>query len=278
MQEWYTMFADMHIHSTFSDGTFSPAEIIMQAKAKEVSLLCIADHNCIDAYETLIPLCSANGVQCISAVELDCVHDSVVYHVLAYGFDLADKAFRSFIVENSDKLEQMSIGLIKKMSIDYPVLTLQDYNTYQYNRTRGGWKGINYLLDKGFTSTLKDGLRFYSQYQCNYIDCGFPTVAQTCEQIKSAGGLPVLAHPCDKIALDDQFEEKLNLLCEQGIEGFECYYPLQDHSYTKACLDFCTLHGLAVTCGSDSHGAFTPELSIGVPEVSRDKLNLKHLL
>lgn len=271
------MYADLHIHSCFSDGTLYPQEITRQAKSKGVSWISIADHDTLDAWDTFPAICAAEGLRALSAVELHAQWGELTCHVLAYGFDLQNESFRRFIKENRQKLDSMGDTLVKRMKANYPAISLDDYSSYTYIATRGGWKLINYLVDRGLAKDQKDAMKYYKLYNCTYGECGFLSVEQVCAQIKAAGGEPILAHPGDYIALDEGFAARLNDLREKGILGLECYYPLQDDAYTAACLEHCQHNDWIITCGSDFHGGFLPNTEICKLKVPVELLRLKGL-
>lgn len=271
------MYADLHIHSCFSDGSLYPQEIARQAKSKDVSWISIADHDTLDAWGTFPAVCAAEGLRALSAVELHAQWGEQTCHVLAYGFDLHDAAFRHLVHENRVKLDSMSDTLILRMSTDHTALSRVDFEQYIYEPARGGWKGINYLLDRGLSTSQSDAIGYYGQYGCSYSDCGFPTVAQLCEQIKAANAMPVLAHPGAYFPADEAFAARLDDLLQMGIEGLECYYPLQDDAYTAACLQYCRRNDWIVTCGSDFHGGFLPDTEICKLKVPVEHLRLKGL-
>jgi 3',5'-nucleoside bisphosphate phosphatase len=271
------MYADMHIHSFFSDGTMSPEDIVQIANTKDVSLISIADHNVLDAWDTFPTICSQHGLQCISGVELNSQWEAITCHILAYGYDLQNAEFRNFVSENRSKLDKRSDKLIAKMAIDHPAISIEDYARFIYNPNMGGWKAINYLLDRGLSNSQFDSLRYYNLYGCSYEECGFLSVPEICKAIKSAGGTPVLAHPGEYVPLDDAFSARLDDLRFMGIEGLECFYPLHHDTYTAACLQYCKQHDWIVTCGSDFHGTFLPDTEICKLKIPLERLNLKWL-
>lgn len=271
------MYADLHIHSCFSDGTLHPADIARVARAKGVSLISIADHDTLGAWDIFPAACAEHGLRFLTAVELHAQWGDATCHVLAYGFDLDDATFRDLVRGNRAKLDGMGELLIQRMAADYPAISPDDYDRYEYDSVRGGWKAINYLVDRGLADSQKAALGYYGPYHCTYTDCGFLPVALLCQRINAAGGVPVLAHPGDYIALNDAFAARLDELLEMGIEGLECYYPLQDEAYTAACLTYCDRNDWIVTCGSDFHGDFLPDTEICKLKIPVERLHLKGL-
>jgi predicted metal-dependent phosphoesterase TrpH len=275
------MFADLHIHTYFSDGTQSPQEVVNIAKERDLSLISVCDHNTIAAYEELPAACKKAGIRLLQGVELDVAWQDQNLHILAYGFDPKNSEFIAMMEHNHEQLEQISIEVIKKMTADYPAVNLSDYGKYRHKLGAGGWRGLNYLIGKGVATDLASGLHFYHKYGGYKAD--FYSLNKACQVIKNAGGLPILAHPCNWWPEpSDDFCAALSQLITEGITGIECYYPANSEALAAACLKFCREHGLAITCGGDGHGSFDhigtgAEYDIGIMKIDIAHLNLDNL-
>lgn len=272
-------YADLHIHSYYSDGTMSPAEILAAAQAAGVGLLAIADHNVLEGSRELSSLCRGTGVHMIPAVELDCLYGGRNVHILGYGIDLDNEMFIKFVRENRAMLDLISVKLVEEMARSVPGVTPEDFAVFQYDRRLGGWKALQYFVYKGLACSLKDGLRFYSQFGVSYDAVGFPSAAEVCRAVGEAGGRPVLAHPGETFDSADigRFASELLELAELGAEGVECYYPTHSDEVTAACLGICDERGLLVTAGSDCHGGFG-RAAVGETKTSVEKLRMGDLL
>jgi len=272
-------FADLHVHSFFSDGGMSPEEIIDAAVSNRVGVLAIADHNILDGSAIIRKLCKCHEIHYIPAVEIDTVEGENNFHILAYGFDMENTSFSDFVKHTRFCLDELSVKLIERMQSDYPDFSLEDYFCYTYDRRLGGWKALHYLMKKGLTSSLKEGIRFYSEYGLLHSKSGYSTIAATAYRIKSAGGYSVLAHPGELIDTADihQFKKELQRLISLGLNGIECYYPSHSETVIQACLDICEEYGLLVTAGSDCHGVFG-KTRVGEMNIYANQLNLKKLV
>jgi len=271
-------YADLHVHSYYSDGSMSPEEIVDEAVKNGVGLLAIADHNALEGSKLAGEICHANGIYHIPAVEIDTLDKDGFQHILAYGFDITNSAFIDFIKHMRFLLDESSVKLIELMQSDYSVLSLGEFLDYFYDRRLGGWKGLHYLLEKGVSSTLKEGMGFYSEYGITFNKGGFSTIAATAYRIRSAGGFSVLAHPCELIDTSDisYFKDEMKRIISHGIDGIECYYPKHTDAVTQACLEVCDEFDLLITAGSDCHGTFI-ENRVGEMDIPISKLRLKEL-
>ena len=272
------MYVDLHVHSYFSDGSMSPAEIVEAAVENGVGLLAIADHNILECNYLAPELCFAHGINYIHAVEIDTLDKDGLQHILAYGFDITNSLFVDFIKHSRFLLDEMSIKLIECMQSDYLSISVNDFFEYEYNKQLGGWKGLHYLLDKGISSSLKDGMRFYSDYGVTHSKAGFSSIAATAHRIKNAGGYSVLSHPGDMLDTSDinSFKEEMKRIISYGVDGIECYYPNNSEAVTQACLEVCNEYDLIITAGSDCHGTFITN-RVGEMDIPVSNLRLKEL-
>lgn len=278
------MLVDLHIHTYYSDGTMSPKEVVEDAKRKNLGIIAITDHDVLDSYEELKVEAEKAGIIAIRGVEIDSIFEGHLVHLLAYKFEDNEKLFK-LINHAKEQLLETSIELIRRMENDYEGISLEDYNSYEYERRKGGWKGIHYLHDRKITEDLFDGVKFYGKYDCGHEKFAFPSVEEVCNTVHDANGYVVLAHPCNYYSNKNKEEilEKLEILKNLGIDGVECYYPANSDLMTNTCLEFCKDNNLIITAGSDGHGDFGAvskgiEYYIGAINKDSEILNINKLL
>lgn len=278
------MLVDLHIHTYYSDGTMSPKEVVEDAKRKNLGIIAITDHDVLDSYEELKVEAEKAGIIAIRGVEIDSIFEGHLVHLLAYKFEDNEKLFK-LINHAKEQLLETSIELIRRMENDYKGISLEDYNSYEYERRKGGWKGIHYLHDRKITEGLFDGVKFYGKYDCGHEKFAFPSVGEVCNTVHDANGYVVLAHPCNYYSNKNKEEilEKLEILKSLGIDGVECYYPANSDLMTNTCLEFCKDNNLIITAGSDGHGDFGAvskgiEYYIGAINKDSEILNINKLL
>ena len=278
------MLVDLHIHTYYSDGTMSPKEVVEDAKRNNLGIIAITDHDVLDSYEELKVEAEKAGIITIRGVEIDSIFEGHLVHLLAYKFEDNEKLFK-LINHAKEQLLETSIELIRRMENDYEGISLEDYNSYEYERRKGGWKGIHYLHDRKITEGLFDGVKFYGKYDCGHEKFAFPSVEEVCNTVHDANGYVVLAHPCNYYSNKNKEEilEKLEILKSLGIDGVECYYPANSDLMTNTCLEFCKDNNLIITAGSDGHGDFGAvskgiEYYIGAINKDSEILNINKLL
>ena len=276
------MKVDLHIHSTYSDSSRSPEEIVALAKERNVSLISVCDHATIGAYESLPQLCEDKNVRCVLGVELGALwHDEGV-HMLAYNFDKDNREMKRLISAQYRSIECEYI--VYNMCKDYPQMSLEEYRHFNYPKEKGGWKYLYYAVAKGAAKTYEEANQtIFSKYSMpNHLsDSGECNMQEFCKLVKQANGVPVLAHPGYLYRHNpDGFANMLKEMKAYGIEGVECYYPSHSKDITDACVNFCKKNDMRITAGCDCHGEFDKSegFTIGALNVTLSMLDLKGIV
>jgi len=268
-------YADLHIHSKYSDGSLSPAEIVRIARAANVSLLSVCDHNLVQGTLEARPLALATGMDYLTGVEIDAMFEGLDIHILCYGADLGDDKLLGRIRHARERLDEMSAELLRRMQADFPQLDMDEYNAMQHDTSRGGWKMLQYLNKKGVTPNLKAGYALYERYGVGYDTAGFDSIEAVVQAIHAAGGKAVLAHPGVSFSTEslNAVEAQVERAMQAGLDGVECYYVRHSAGVTRRLIGICERHGAMITAGSDCHGAFSHN-EIGQTRTPIDRLNL----
>jgi predicted metal-dependent phosphoesterase TrpH len=269
------MRTDLHVHTTASDGCWTPERVVVEVQARGIGLFAVADHDSVASVLLAETLAREAGLAFLRGVEVSTLLDGHVFHVLAYGFDLDNQALAVLLRENWIKLARTSGDTIRRLMAAGYVIDLDDYGAYEYDRTRGGWKALNFLIDRGFCTDVRD----YFSSLAAYLPVewpSFPHPADAVAVIREAGGVPILAHPGVSLRHTDVTGETLRPFLDFGVAGLECYSHYHDEATTRFCLDWCTRHDLLVTGGSDCHGGFVGR-QLGIPVVDTADLRLGEL-
>lgn len=253
------MYVDLHFHTCFSDGTMSPEEAAQKGAALGFGILAAADHNSWQGWERFSAACGELGIRPVRGMEVDCTYDGRDIHLLAYGFR-PDPLLTGLAAESRRLLLRMSDDLVERLAPLYPEknLSAQECQSWPFDPSAGGWQGIQYLLAKGVTRTLTEGMALYAQYGCDYSRYPFPPISEVVAAVHKAGGKAVLAHPCNWFDAQEPEElySHLDALRGMGLDGIECHYPANSPEMTRLCREYCGRYGLLVTAGSDDHGGF----------------------
>lgn len=256
-------YADLHVHTSMSDGSDTAQEVLARAQENQVSFLSITDHNTVSAYSQAVFGSAAGlGVKLIPGVELDAVFQGKQYHLLAYGIDIKNSGLREACAHNAAVQEESNLSLLRRMERDGLGVSEKEYHGYEIPKGRGGWKLLNYLLDIGMTGSLLEGLKYYGQYGVDSNQIPFLSLEEAVRVVKEASGIPVLAHPGEQIPYNqydrrhDGFWAALEALLGTGIEGVECIHPLHGFAMQEELIALCSARGLFISGGTDYHGSF----------------------
>ncbi|MCX8068184.1 MAG: PHP domain-containing protein [Anaerolineae bacterium] len=269
------MRADLHIHTTASDGTWTPAEAVARVQEAGIGLFAIADHDTLEGALAAADIVrrTPGAPALLLGVEISTVLNGTLVHILGYGVRPDHPELARLLRANRERLEWVNVETLRRMArAGYPV-DLEAYAAYENDPRRGGWKGLNFLIDSGLCRDVRD---FFERIFVDPIrppDPGFPHPAEAIARIREASGVPVLAHPGASLRGPEPIEMALEQFLDFGIGGVECYTPYHSPQMVALCREFCIRHGLLVTGGSDCHGTFA-DRRLGVPEVTLNDLHL----
>jgi 3',5'-nucleoside bisphosphate phosphatase len=271
------MLTDMHIHTTASDGSWTPEELILHTSMSNLELIAVTDHDCIDnACETAL-LANRNNIKYIAGVEISSTFNGSLYHILGYGIDTKDDWLREVLQHNTKIMEKHDDDSIKTLIDAGYGINFEDYVTYCYDKRRGGWKSLNFLIDKGICSGVGD---YFGKLFCKERSPAFPVFPEPhiiIDCIKKSGGVSVLAHPVYE-KIDCSVDDILNSFKEIGIEGIECYHPNHSIKDTKDCLRWCNANSMIITGGSDCHGDLIKARKLGMLKLDINMIRLGSIL
>lgn len=269
------MRADLHIHTVASDGCWTPEQVVVEVQARGIGLFAVADHDSVASVRPAETLALQAGVAFLRGVEVSTSLDGHLFHMLAYGFELDNPAWLTLLRQNRAKLDRASEDTLHLLRAAGHAIDLGDYAGYEYDHSRGGWKALNFLIDRGFCTGVGDYFRNLVAHLPSVLP-PFLHPAEAVIAIRRAGGVPILAHPGASLRHAGVTSETLRPFLDFGVAGLECYSCYHDEATTRFCLDWCARHGLLITGGSDCHGGFVGR-ELGVPPVDTAGLRLGEL-
>jgi hypothetical protein len=267
--------ADLHIHTIASDGTWTPQQLVEQVVATGIGLFSVTDHDTVRSVPAAAALATQKGVRFLSGVEVSAKLDGRLMHVLAYGLDPADRCLVPFLAENETRLREYDDVTVQMLLDAGYRIDLDAYRQYTWDRTRGGWKALNFFIDQGF---CRDVASFFGELFAGPLTLSFPAfppVEEVICAIQGAGAVPVWAHPGESLRDQSasQANEALARMVRAGLQGIECYSCHHGHVWTRRCLAWAQSCDLLVTGGSDSHGSFAGR-QLGHPSIVLSDLRL----
>lgn len=255
------MTIDLHIHSTVSDGTMSPEELIEFAKKKGLKAVAITDHDTFDGVAPAMKVGSQLGVEVISGIELSVHFGDFNVHLLGYLFDHCDSGFHNAVSKLQNGRKQRNVKIIEKLSEVGFHTSIEELKRYGGIGQVGRPHIAKLMIAKGWAHNMDDAFeRFLGQNGVAYVSRFSYSVKEACEYIHRAGGVSILAHPynlCNNF--DGKFDiSPLRKIVEDGIDGVEAFYPTHSKKYIKTLIAFAEENSLIVTGGSDYHGTIRP--------------------
>lgn len=252
--------ADLHCHTTCSDGTFSPAEIIALAKQKGLQGLSITDHDTINAYTEAVPLAQAEDILLLSGVEFSAMHQDISVHILGYSFRLDSSIIRDFCQKHNERRIDRNRVILKLLAAQNIDISEADLHEHPEIKQSIGRPHIALaMVRKGYVVSIQDAFNRYlgDKKACYYPGESF-SIEETLDTIHQANGLAMIAHPH---LLDNP--KILRDLLEMPFDGLEGYYARFNMDQQKRWLKIADHRGWMVTGGSDFHGAIKPSSSLG---------------
>lgn len=256
------MFADLHIHSTYSDGTRTLSEIAVAAVQNGISCISITDHDCIDAFtlESIPDLSKKHDLQIVPGVELSADFKGLDLHILAYFFDTACPFLHKKLDESKKYRRQRLVKMAENLKMFDIRLDVAEFNGSLSNGAVSRLHLAQYLLAKKHIPDIRVAFdRFIGKDSPAYIPSNKSGIEEIVGVVKKAGGIACLAHP-HKYALDSQVISELQQL---GIEGIEIMYPGLSALQLRHYRSIADSLGLLGCGGSDCHGNGKQEAGIG---------------
>ncbi len=261
---------DLHIHSTASDGTLSPVEILRLAEKLELGAISITDHDTLKGSKDLLKAAGSSHVRVLTGIEISTIPPALYavagsFHILGYGIRLNDPVLNQTLETLQHARENRNPFIISRLNAMGLDITLEEVVQASGEAQIGRPHIAQLMIKKGFVQSFDEAFDAYLGFnKPAYVDKYRLDCQKAIEMIIEAGGTPVLAHPfLLRIPDNSRLESLVATLKEMGLQGIEVYYP--EHSledvdfYSRLALS----HDLAITGGTDFHGAIKPDIQLG---------------
>lgn len=259
---------DLHSHSTESDGSYSPAELVNAAQQAGLEALAITDHDTFAGFEQAVPLARAAGLDLVCGIELSTkIHHPVkrTVHLLAYFVNGGPAPeFRDWILglqsARRDRNKRLAARL-QSMGVDIKLEEVEAIG----RRMAGRPHFARLMVEKGYCANTRAAFDNYlDEAAPGYVDRDEPTLADAIQRTRQAGGISSLAHPVRLGKHDRHEEEKLiAFMCQDGLQAIEVFHSDHDAGDVQRYLQIARKFGLKITGGSDFHGENKPSVSLG---------------
>jgi len=252
-------FADLHLHTIFSDATYTPQELISQSAACGLSAIAIVDHDTVLGIEPAIKIAQKKEIEVLAGIELTTEYEGLEVHILGYLIDYK----REKLIDKLEFLKKNRIERIYKIVDKLKDMGVRLKAESVFAITGGGTVGrlhvARAMVKEGLISSTAEAFQKYIGDKCPAYVCNFRfSPSEAIRLIQEIDGIPVLAHPYT-LNRDDLIPE----FVDYGLRGLEVYYPEHTKGMINSYLGLAKKYNLLVTGGSDCHGLAKPEIKIG---------------
>ncbi|MBA4368510.1 MAG: PHP domain-containing protein [Desulfobacterium sp.] len=265
-----TQGIDLHIHSTASDGTLTPREILLLAEQLGIRAISITDHDTIEGTEQAVLYKKPLSLEFITGVEISSnppfsLPSTGSLHILGYGIQTNHSGLKAALNRLQTSRKNRNPEILKRLADMGIWITPEEIRKTVGPGQIGRPHIAQVLIAKGFVRNMDDAFETYlGKNRPAYIEKYRIECEHAIQLILSAGGIPVLAHPgIIKTADPDGLSFLVATLKEMGLMGIEVYYPGHSKAQTNQYLQLAQNTDLLVTGGTDFHGSMHPEIQMG---------------
>lgn len=254
---------DLHLHSTFSDGTETPEAILRAAAAANIKALALTDHDTLAGISKAQKAGDAVGIPVIAGAELSTAWKGKEIHIVGLFLDTQDPVFKKelseMLAKRIDRNKKMAQLLTQRgLPVDYDELERESRGTV----TRANF--ARYMLQKGYVNSIAQAFAEYIGDGCPcFVSREKTPAVKAVQMIHENGGAAVLAHPLQYHLGKDGLKDLVQSLAEAGLDGIECYYSTFTPSDTCDMLALASQFDLLASGGSDFHGKNKPDIALG---------------
>lgn len=254
---------DLHTHSTASDGSMSPRELVRHAKESGLLAMAITDHDTIDGVEEALDEGARLGIEVIAGVEISVDFDPEM-HILGYFFGNSYKNFEPILKKLRLSRDERNPKMIEKLqSLGFDI-TLEEVRAEAKGNIVARPHMASVMLKKGYVQSIREAFdKYISEGKPAFVKKGKMSPEECIENITKAGGIPVIAHPIFLNLTWDELDKLVESLTKVGLKGIETYYVENSEEDTDNLLKISLKHNIIPTGGSDFHGTFKPDINIG---------------
>ncbi|MDH5739020.1 MAG: PHP domain-containing protein [Nitrospira sp.] len=256
---------DLHLHTTHSDGSCTPTEVVGLAHRVGVTAMAITDHDITTGLVEAIAAGEALGIEVIPGVEISSSLGNSELHILGYFLDWQDIVLNERLKTLRDSRHRRNPKIVEQLQNLGIDLTYEEVRALAGSDSVGRPHIARALMDKGIVTSAKEAFdRFLADGKPAYVPRDLPAPIEAIHWIKAAGGLAVLAHPTWVRCADRSLVELVRQLKADGLDGVEVYYSTHAARQTREYLSLAQQLGLLVTGGSDFHGLTKPDIEVGI--------------
>lgn len=253
---------DLHVHTTASDGSSTPSEVVSLASQKGLSAIAITDHDTMGGVPEAMKTASTYGIEVIPGLEISTKHHSAV-HILGYYVNCESKDLQNelqWIVWERDQRNEKICALMRESGLPVEYVKMKE----RFGDVVGRPHFARLLVQLGLAEDVQDAFQRFLEKGKKYFQPRiFLSLKRSIEIISDSGGIPVLAHPFQYHLEDADMCELIEYCIKHGLRGIECLYSGYTKEQSSYLEKLASKYGLLVTGGSDYHGSVKPHIQLG---------------
>ena len=255
---------DLHVHSVYSDGSYTPAELLSMAEDRGITALALTDHDTVGGVPELLELAEKSVVEVVPGIELSAECRRGTMHILGYFIDHTCDILLDKIEKVRTGRAERNLEILKRLNKLGFVLMWSDVVESAGCDVVGRPHFADALMKRGHIKSRKEAFDILlGKGKAAYVERYRYTAVECIELIHAAGGMAVLAHPATIQMPDDQLKGLIRGLKQCGLGGLEVYYAEHKPENIRKFKRWADELELLCTGGTDFHGACTPDLKLG---------------
>ncbi|MBH0177366.1 MAG: PHP domain-containing protein [Nitrospira sp.] len=256
---------DLHLHTTHSDGSVTPTEVINLAHKAGVTALAITDHDITTGIREATLAGQEHGIDVIPGVEISSIMGTSELHILGYFLDYHDARLNERLARLRDSRHRRNPKIIERLQAAGIAITYEEVRALAGTDSVGRPHIARVLMEKGVVASAKEAFDLWlADGRPAYVPRELPTPSDAMQWIREAKGLPVLAHPTWVKTRDGTLTDLVRQLKTDGLDGVEVHYSTHTPRQTREYLALAKQLDLLVTGGSDFHGLTKPDIDVGI--------------
>ena len=255
---------DLHTHSTVSDGTLTPTELIIHAKEKGIKAIALTDHDTVAGLKEGAEVSLENDIEFINGIEFSSHCRNTEVHILGLYIDGSSEYLRRELIFLKETRMSRNIEMIRRLNEANVNITLDDVEGSGFEGITTRMNFANAIVSRGFAETREGAFKKYlTRGQKTYVEREFLDVKKSIGIINKSGGMAFLAHPFLYKLTESEIESAVKEMVYYGLGGIEVYHSSHSRYQVDILSKMAKKYNLLFSGGSDFHGLNKPDVELG---------------
>jgi len=255
---------DLHTHTTHSDGSATPEELVAMASAVRARAVAVTDHDTVAALAEARAAAHRFGIEFVAGIEISAEYSPGVMHILGYCIDDESAALAAKLDDLKKAREERNPKIAHRLRTLGFDISYDEVASLAGNVVVGRPHFARLMIEKGYVASMQEAFdRFLKKGAAAYVEKARLSPAESIALIHDAGGVAVLAHPYQlKLSSYEEADRLVGELADLGLDGVEAVYSRHSAAERASYTEIAARNGLLITGGSDYHGSYKPDISI----------------